>query len=174
MTCTLHNKEPMALINSMESYLKQRPPDCSLFSQHNHEFPIHKEVLYQTEYLREMITDLNFEQKVEILCTSIAKEELQIMVDFLYDGKISCKDQTLGSQACKNLNEMFGFPIALIDGEIKFAKKKKFYSKKITPPVFTVKYSQKQDRIVKIDNDMSNEVRFFFQLMWRLNLGSVF
>ena len=172
MTCTLHNKEPMALINSMESYLKQRPPDCSLFSQHNYEFPIHKEVLYQTEYLREMITDLNFEEKIEIMCTSIAKEELQIMVNFLYDGKISCNDQTLGSQACKNLNEMFGFPIALIDGEIKFAKKKKIYSKKIIPPSITMKYSQKQDRIVKID-DMTNEVRFF-PLLWRLNLGFVF
>ena len=68
---------------------------------------------------------------------------------------------------------MFGFPIALIDGEIKFAEKKKLHSKKITPLVFTMKNSQKQDRIVKIDNDMNNEVRFF-PLMWWLHLGFVF
>ena len=32
MGTIVYNKEPLALVNSMESYFKERPPDCSLFS----------------------------------------------------------------------------------------------------------------------------------------------
>ena len=32
MTCTYYNKDPLALVSSMNSYFKQIPPDCSLFS----------------------------------------------------------------------------------------------------------------------------------------------
>ena len=52
MGTILYNKEPLALVNSMESYFKERPPDCSLFSQDNFGIPVHKEVLYQTPFLR--------------------------------------------------------------------------------------------------------------------------
>ena len=56
MTCTLVNKESMTIVeNNMSLYFKEKPPDCSLFSQDNFEFPIHKEVLFQTNYLCEMI-----------------------------------------------------------------------------------------------------------------------
>ena len=50
MTCTLINKHSMALAENMSLYFKEKPPDCSLFSQDNFEFPIHKEVLFQTIY----------------------------------------------------------------------------------------------------------------------------
>ena len=32
MTCTYYNKDPLALLSNMDSYFKQIPPDCSLFS----------------------------------------------------------------------------------------------------------------------------------------------
>ena len=32
MTCTYYNKDPLALVSNMDSYFKQIPPDCSLFS----------------------------------------------------------------------------------------------------------------------------------------------
>ena len=118
MTCVVLSKAPLALVKNMESYFKQNPPDCSLFSQDNFEFPVHKEVLFQTRYLQEMIMNTTSDScccKIEILCQSISKEMLQIMVDFLYSGKISCDDQKLASQACKCLNALFGFPIIVKD-----------------------------------------------------------
>ena len=32
MTCTYYIKDPLALVSNMDSYFKQIPPDCSLFS----------------------------------------------------------------------------------------------------------------------------------------------
>ena len=120
---------PLALVKNMESYFNQNPPDCSLFSQDNFEFPVHKEVLFQTRYLQEMIMNTTSDScccKIEILCQSISKEMLQIMVDFLYSGKISCDDQKLASQACKCLNALFGFPIIVKeDGESIFIRTEK-------------------------------------------------
>ena len=59
MKCHIYNKEPVGLAANMDSYFKQKPPDCSLFSQDSFEFQIHKELLFQTEYLREMIKSVN-------------------------------------------------------------------------------------------------------------------
>ena len=59
MKCHIYNKEPVGLAANMDSYFKQKPPDCSLFSQDSFEFQVHKELLFQTEYLREMIKSVN-------------------------------------------------------------------------------------------------------------------
>ena len=48
--------------------------------------------------------------KIEIFCPSILKEELAIMVQFLYSGRIYCQDQNLIPKICKNLTQFFGFP----------------------------------------------------------------
>ena len=129
MTCVVVSKAPLALVQNMESYFNQNSPDCSLFSQDNFEFPVHKEVLLQTRYLCEMIKNTTSDScccKIEILCQSISKEMLQIMVDFLYSGKISCDDQKLVFQACKCLNAVFGFPIVVKeDGESIFIRTEK-------------------------------------------------
>ena len=42
MSCILHNTDPLILVNGMDSYFKHTPADCSLFSEDNHEFLIHK------------------------------------------------------------------------------------------------------------------------------------
>ena len=49
MHLRIESKDPEILVKSMESYFKTKPPDSSLFSQDNFEFPIHRELLYQTK-----------------------------------------------------------------------------------------------------------------------------
>ena len=42
MSCVLYNADPLNLVKGMDSYFKHTPADCSLFSEDNHEFLIHK------------------------------------------------------------------------------------------------------------------------------------
>ena len=109
--CIVITKEPLVLCNNMDSYFKNTPPDCSLYSEGNHEISIHKELLYQTKYMREMITNVGFESKIEVFCPSISKEELKNIVDFLYCGKFSCKNQSAAAETTENLNQLFGFEL---------------------------------------------------------------
>ena len=109
--CIVITQEPLVLCNNMDSYFKNTPPDCSLYSEGNHEISIHKELLYQTKYMREMITNVGFESKIEVFCPSISKEELKNIVDFLYCGKFSCKNQSAASETTENLNQLFGFEL---------------------------------------------------------------
>ena len=112
MNCVLHSTEPLALLDGMQSYFQQRPPDCSLFSQENFEVPVHKEVLYQTPFLQKMLKSLDLEyccSKIEILCP-IVKEDLETLVQFLYSGQIFGSDRNTTFTITKNLTEIFGFP----------------------------------------------------------------
>ena len=69
MNCTtLKSKEPMALAHKMESYFKKTPPDCSLFSKENFQIPIHKELLYQTQFMRDMVKSVSPDSKIEVIC----------------------------------------------------------------------------------------------------------
>ena len=111
MGIAVYNKEPLVLINAMESYFKSTPPDCSLFSDDNYGILIHKELMYQTKFMREMIGTLGIDSKIEVFCPSLSKEELDIIVDFFYNGKIFYKNQTVVSKVSKNLEELFGFPL---------------------------------------------------------------
>ena len=122
MGTILYNKEPLALVNSMESYFKERPPDCSLFSQDNFGIPVHKEVLYQTPFLRRMIRSFNMDSccsKIEILCPSLSSEDLGAVVQFLYSGKISRFDSAVESKLSNILTELFGFPSIDKNGDSK-------------------------------------------------------
>ena len=111
MTCTYYNKDPLALVNNMDSYFKQIPADCSLFSEDGFELPIHKELLYQTKFMRRMLKSANMNDcKVEILCPSVTREDLETIIKFLYGGKVYCEDQSIASQVFANLKELFGFP----------------------------------------------------------------
>ena len=107
----VYSKEPMILIRTMESYFKTTPPDCSLYSQNNYEHPIHKELLYQTKLMRDMVMSVSPDSKIEVICHSLSKEELEVIVDFLYNGRIVCTSKTAVYQAAKNLRNLFGFPL---------------------------------------------------------------
>ena len=83
MDCVVHSKEPLVLVRNMDSYFLSTAPDCSLFSQDNYEIQIHKELLYQTKYLREMIKNVGIDSKIDMIC-ELTKEELETVVEFLY------------------------------------------------------------------------------------------
>ena len=110
MGCVVYNKEPLVFVNAMESYFKSSPPDCSLFSHDNYGILVHKELMYQTKFMREMIGSVGIDSKIDVFCPSLSKEELEIIVDFFYNGKIVYKNQTVVSQVSRNLEELFGFP----------------------------------------------------------------
>ena len=111
----LLNNEPKLFQNDMESYFKQRPPDCTLYSKGNSEIHVHKEILYQTSYLREMIKSLDTESKIEIMCPSLTLRELEIVVQFMYCGQISVPNEKTACETSKNLVELFGFPMIAVE-----------------------------------------------------------
>ena len=54
------------------------------------------------------------------------------MVDFLYSGKTSCDDKAIATEACENLNKMFGFPINVINNQLVTDEKSKVKTEKET------------------------------------------
>ena len=111
MNCVLYNQEPFALVQNMRSYFKCNPPDCRIISQDNSELMIHKELLYQTNFLCEMVRSVDIENSnIDILCPDLTKQEIQILIRFLYTGEISCQDQIVAAEVSSNLTKLFGFP----------------------------------------------------------------
>ena len=84
----VYTKDPMVLVNTIESYFKSMPSDCSLYSHENYKILIHKELMYQTKFMREMIKSVGIDSKIEVFCPSVSKKELEMIVDFFYNGKI--------------------------------------------------------------------------------------
>ena len=118
MRYSLYKQTSMSFVNNIECYFKVTPPDCSLISQDNYEIPIHKELLYQTKYMQEMCKSVDMDpcySKIEIICPSLVKEEVDIIVHFLYSGKILCTDQSVASQVSTDLTQLFGFPAINIE-----------------------------------------------------------
>ena len=97
----------------MGSYFKQIPPDCSLLSEDGAEFLVHKELLYQTKFMRRMLKSADIDSmdtKIEIMCPSLSKLDIKIIAKFLYSGEIFCPNQIVATQVFTNLQELFGFP----------------------------------------------------------------
>ena len=131
----------------------------------SHEISIHKELLYQTRYMREMITNVGFESKIEIFCPSISKEELKNIVDFLYCGKFSFKNQIAASETTENLNQLFGFELTKDDmsettESIVLPIKKKVPRKRLKKSnSIESEFSPRKN--VEVERDLDNlEVRF--------------
>jgi len=112
MSSFLSNQEPMALVNYMETHFKHTTPDITLISEENFKINVHKEMFYQTQLMRTMIKSTDSDyccSKVSVIC-SIPKEELKLIVQFLYSGKLFFKNQKELSQLSENLTGLFGFP----------------------------------------------------------------
>ena len=113
-------KEPKAIAEYMKSYMKLKPPDCSLFTEDGNEIPVHKELLCQTKLMQGLVK--SFEcccSKIEIIIPSVSIEELDLMVEFLYSGQISCSNQDMATQAICNMQDFLGFSKPLCISEIK-------------------------------------------------------
>ena len=110
MNSFLSKQEPMALVNCMETYFKHTIPDITLISEENFKINVHKEMFFQTQLMRTMIKSTDYCcSKVSVIC-SIPKEELKLIVQFLYSGKLFFKNQKELSQLSENLTGLFGFP----------------------------------------------------------------
>ena len=105
------NSRPMAIAENINSYFESKKPDCSLFSEDGFEFTVHKELLFQTKFMREVIKSSDCCCcKIEIFFPSLAREELEIMTSFLCNGEITYSDQSVVTKVYSNLTKLFGFP----------------------------------------------------------------
>ena len=84
----INNQHSDSIRDFIESYLKNKPPDCVLYSEDGTEFKTHKELLGQTKFTREILKTGNCCRTIEIICPC-SKEELGQLVAFLNNGKIS-------------------------------------------------------------------------------------
>lgn len=109
---SFYNENPNIVVDYMDSYFRQKETDCSLYSEDGIEYPIHKELLCQTEFLCAIANSTNMEtcSKLEIFIPSLSSFDLQHIIKFLYSGVISCSDQSDTFRIVKNLNLLFGFP----------------------------------------------------------------
>ena len=95
----------------LESFLKNEEADCVLYSKEGVKFNIHKEIFFQTKYMRNILLSVQSTccRKMEIFCPC-SEDELECIVNFFYSGKISCNiDQDLLSEILYDLKEIFGF-----------------------------------------------------------------
>ena len=93
-----------------ESFLKHREADCILYSEEGTRFNIHKEILYQTKFMRNIFVSATDTSQIdlEIFCPC-SENELDAIVNFLYSGKISNNLKTNVTKVLKNLTKIFGF-----------------------------------------------------------------
>ena len=111
MGSLLYNKDPLVIVKSIGSYCKQSPPDCGLFSADGYEIPLHKELLFQTKLMCQVLKNIDIDCcKITIMFPSLTKEDLEKIVDFLYGGKIYCTNLTDATEVFNNLTQLFGFP----------------------------------------------------------------
>ena len=97
--------------SNIQKYLRKRPPDCCFFSESGSQFKIHRELLGQSAFLRKILNnaiDCCCTQ-IEILCPCSDKE-LDILVKFLYTGKLICDNVDDLLKSIDNLKEILGFP----------------------------------------------------------------
>ena len=125
MGCVIINNDQLNMAKSMDEYLKSKPPDCSLFSEDGFEFPIHKELLYQTKLMRDMVKNnqLCHCSKIDIIVPALARKKLEQIVHFLKTGELRSNKSAI-SDLLVDLTELFGFP-KKIDIDFEFPKVKK-------------------------------------------------
>ena len=95
----------------VESFLKSKEPDCTLYSEEGMKYNIHKEIFYQTQFMRNIFETSNAIccKEKEIFCPC-SGDELESMVNFLYNGRASSLKVTDIAKILDNLTRIFGFP----------------------------------------------------------------
>ena len=78
----------------MNTYLKNKSRDCILYSEDGSKFKVHKELFGQTQFLREILSCANERccGTIDVFCPC-SKDELNHLVNFLYDGEIQCEEE---------------------------------------------------------------------------------
>ena len=94
----------------MKPSLKNKETDCVLYSQSGFKFDIHKEILYPSKLMKNVVNENSgCCGKIEIVCPC-SENELESILGFLYNGAVSCNNKTDILKILKNLNQIFGFP----------------------------------------------------------------
>ena len=96
--------------NYIDLYLKNKSRDCILYSKDGSKFKVHKELFGQTQFLRKILSSANERccGTIEVFCPC-TKDELNHLVNFLYDGEIHCEEEFDSLKILENLNKIFGF-----------------------------------------------------------------
>ena len=96
---------------NLKSFFDQKETDCILYSEEGVEFKIHKEILGQTQFLRNILSSSKDEfcTNLQIFCPC-SKRDLEFLVRFLYTGIISCGSELDAFKILINLSGIFGFP----------------------------------------------------------------
>ena len=96
--------------DSLNTYLRNKVPDCVLYSQDGGEFTIFKELLCQTSFLRKILLSTKDHccSTIEILCPC-SELELGYFVDFLVNGEIQCQNLSESLKIQEDLHKIFGF-----------------------------------------------------------------
>ena len=101
----------LAQQDNLKSFFDQKETDCILYSEEGVEFKIHKEILGQTQFLRNILSSNKdkFCTNLQIFCPC-SKRDLEFLVRFLYTGIISCGSELDAFKILINLSGIFGFP----------------------------------------------------------------
>ena len=88
----------------MQSFLKDKEPDCILYSKDGIKFNIHKEILYQSKLFRDIsiFGHVGCCKSIEIF-SPCSENELESILNFLYDGTISFDTETKVAMVLDNL-----------------------------------------------------------------------
>ena len=94
----------------IDYFLQNREPDCFLYSNDGMKFDIHKEIFYQSGWMRNIFIDAKDTccREMEIFCPCSA-DELDIITKFLYSGTNSFNNETEVSNITNILTKIFGF-----------------------------------------------------------------
>ena len=97
--------------NFFGPYFKDKDPDCNLYSIEGTRIGIHKELLYPSKLMRNILKDANSFccKKIEFFCPC-SEVELEFFVDFLYSRTISFNEYININEFIDNISKTFGFP----------------------------------------------------------------
>ena len=129
----MYNHHHESIKDYAKSYLKNKPPDCILFSEDGTEFKIQKELFCQTRFMRELLKSGKCCDTIDIICPC-SKKELGQLIDFLVNGKIQCEDENDSSNVFENLTKILGFPTDL-DSPGKFLRSQEFELRQMFLPM---------------------------------------
>ena len=92
-----------------ESLFKLKETDCTLYSDDGIKINIHKEILYHTQFMQNiLLSSSNCCRNIEIFCPC-STQELEDLVKFLYSGRISYNTDNDLKKTLDNLNIIFGY-----------------------------------------------------------------
>ena len=107
----INEQYPFIIEDHLDSYLTKKPADCILYSEEGPQFKIHKELLGQTEFMRQILRSTKEQccSVIEIFCPC-KKEDLGHLVHFICYGEIRCEYEADSKKIFENLSKIFGFP----------------------------------------------------------------